>query len=66
MTQYDLESPPAGFGSYRDAEELQKWSFWRRTPQQRLDWVVAALTIKYEVQSLPGPAERSAPREGER
>jgi hypothetical protein len=36
----------AGFGSWKDAEALRKWSFLRRTPQQRLDWLVDALTIK--------------------
>jgi hypothetical protein len=37
----------AGFGSWEDAEELRKWSFLRRTPQQRLDWLVDALTIAF-------------------
>jgi hypothetical protein len=37
--------PPVSFGGWGDAEELRKWSFLRRTPQQRLDWLVEALTI---------------------
>jgi hypothetical protein len=44
----EANSPPEGFGAWRDAENLRRWSFARRTPQQRLDWLVAALTIWYE------------------
>jgi hypothetical protein len=40
------------FGSWQDAEELRKWSFLRRSPQQRLDWLVEALTIAYECDAL--------------
>jgi len=36
------------FGSWQDAQVLRRWSFRRRTPQQRLDWLVAALQIRYE------------------
>ena len=41
----------AGFGSWKDAEDLRKWSFLRRTPQQRLDWLVDALSIKFMAQT---------------
>jgi len=42
-------NPPTGhIGSWQDAETLRRWSFARRSPQQRFDWLVAALTIKYE------------------
>lgn len=56
------------FGSWQDAEELRKWSFLRRTPQQRLDWLVQALTIAYRSGALklpagPGPIEESIPTE---
>jgi hypothetical protein len=47
MTDDDSKSAPLQFGSWRDAEELRRWSFARRTPQQRLDWLVEALTIAY-------------------
>jgi hypothetical protein len=43
------EAPPIkSFGRWTDAETLRRWSFLRRTPQQRLDWLVAALTVAYE------------------
>jgi len=48
MVTNENELPPPGFGDWRDAEALRRWSFARRTPQQRLDWLVAALTMKYE------------------
>ena len=31
------------FGTWQDAENLRRWSFLQRTPQQRLDWLVEAL-----------------------
>jgi hypothetical protein len=49
---------PAQFGGWSDAEELRKWSFLQRTPQQRLDWLVQALGIAYQTGAvkpvLPG------------
>lgn len=35
------------FGSWQDAERLREWSFLRRSPQQRLDWLIDALTVAY-------------------
>jgi hypothetical protein len=54
------------FGSWQDAEELRKWSFLRRTSQQRLDWLVQALSIAYQSGALklstgPGPVEGPGP-----
>lgn len=57
------ESPPAGCGTWQDAEALRKWSLLRRTPQQRLDWLVEALTIKYQVAALRHPARGLAARD---
>lgn len=34
-------------GTYEDAEKLRQWSFLQRTPQQRLNWLIEALTIAY-------------------
>ena len=48
--------PPPNFGSWKDAEKLRKWSFRQRTPQQRLDWLVQALTIAYQCGALKQPA----------
>ena len=44
------------FGSWEDAERLRKWSFRQRTPQQRLEWLVQALTIAYRCGALTQPA----------
>jgi hypothetical protein len=35
---------------------VRKWSFQQRTPQQRLDWLVQALTIAYQCGALKQPA----------
>jgi hypothetical protein len=48
MNSDDLTHKPPSFGSWQDAENLRQWSFLQRTPQQRLDWLVQALTIAYE------------------
>jgi hypothetical protein len=45
-------SPAPTFGSWQDAENLRKWSFLQRTPQQRLDWLVQALEIAYQCGAL--------------
>ena len=66
---HDKATPPlTTFGSWQDAEELRKWSFLRRTPQQRLDWLVQALIIAYQSGALklptePGPAAGPRPIE---
>jgi hypothetical protein len=68
-------NPPTDtFGGWRDAEALRRWSFSRRTAQQRLDWLVAALTVAYEVDagskdqsktsSMPAASVDSANRDG--
>jgi hypothetical protein len=43
-----VNEPPPLSGSYGDAETLRKWSFLQRTPQQRLDWLIAVLKIAYQ------------------
>jgi hypothetical protein len=52
MNPNELKAPPPIFGSWKDAENLRKWSFLQRTPQQRLDWLVQALTIAYQCGAL--------------
>jgi hypothetical protein len=54
------------FGTWADAEELRKWSFARRTPQQRLDWLVQALSIAYSSGALKSvaPAVAAPARSG--
>lgn len=46
------DGPGRQFGSWQDAEELRQWAFLRRSPQQRLDWLVEALTIAYQCGAL--------------
>jgi len=54
--------PPPNFGSWEDAEKLRKWAFRQRTPQQRLEWLVQALTIAYQCGALkPQAAETGIP-----
>jgi hypothetical protein len=52
MSLVELEAPLPNFGSWKDAENLRKWSFLQRTPQQRLDWLVQALTVAYQCGAL--------------
>jgi hypothetical protein len=56
-------APAARFGSWQDAEELRKWSFQQRTPQQRLDWQVRALSIAYQSGALKAAAADVATRD---
>ena len=42
-----ISEPPPMTGTYADAERLRQWSFLQRTPQQRLDWLIAVLRIAY-------------------
>jgi hypothetical protein len=52
------DEPPAAWGSYGDAEALRRWAFLRRTPAERLDWLVEMLEIAYRSGALKprGPA----------
>lgn len=59
MSDFDREKEPRAWGTYEDAEALRRWSFERRTPEQRLAWLKAALEIAYQSGALkprrPGP-----------
>jgi len=44
--------PPPAWGTYEDAEALREWAFLRRTPEQRLQWLVSALTLAYQSGAL--------------
>jgi hypothetical protein len=35
------------WGTWEDAEALRRWAFARRTPEQRLQWLVSALELAY-------------------
>ena len=52
MTDFDPDTPPTAWGTFEDAEALRRWSFRRRTPEQRLAWLVAALEIAYQTGAL--------------
>lgn len=47
MITQGAADPPAGWGSWDDAERLRRWSFLQRTPEQRLEWLVQVLEIAY-------------------
>lgn len=48
MKTFDPGREPQAWGSYEDAEALRRWSFARRTPEQRLAWLKAALEMAYQ------------------
>lgn len=53
LMNHDQATPATPtFGSWRDAENLRKWSFLQRTPPQRLDWLVQARQIAYQCAAL--------------
>jgi len=60
MNRDETTPPLTTFGSWQDAEELRKWSFLRRTPRQRLDWLVQALSIAYQSGALKLPTGSGA------
>jgi len=48
MKDFDPNQEPCAWGTYEDAEALRRWSFARRTPEQRLAWLTAALELAYQ------------------
>lgn len=47
MLTFNDKGEPSAWGSWEDAEALRRWSFQRRTPEQRLAWLVSALELAY-------------------
>jgi hypothetical protein len=47
VTEFDPQSIPQGWGTYDDAERLRRWAFLRKTPAERLAWMVEMLEIAY-------------------
>ena len=47
MTEFDPNTTPEAWGTFQDAEVLRRWSFLKRTPEQRLEWLIAVLEIGY-------------------
>jgi hypothetical protein len=65
MIPEEKNTSPPNFGSWQEAEDLRKWSFLQRSPQQRLDWLVQALSLAYECGALENRAEnRQAAQHG--
>jgi hypothetical protein len=64
MTEFDPDATPVAWGTYEDAERLRRWSFARRTPEQRLAWLVSALQLAYQSGAIkprrPDASESSA------
>ena len=52
MKSFDPNAEPSAWGTYEDAEALRRWSFERRTPEQRLAWLKAALDLAYQSGAL--------------
>ena len=52
MTQDQAAKLAPAFGSWEDAERLRRWAFLRRTPQQRLDWLIQALELAYQSRAI--------------
>ncbi len=46
------ELPPITQGRWEDAERLRRWSFARRTPEQRLQWLIDMLEIGYRTGAI--------------
>jgi hypothetical protein len=57
------DEAPISSGSYDDAETLRRWAFLRRTPAERLAWLIEALEIAYRTGALkprgPGTGDPS-------
>lgn len=54
--------PPVVSGSFADAERLRKWSFRKRSYQQRYEWLVSVLKVIYQrdARKLPPPTSPSS------
>jgi hypothetical protein len=52
MAYFDPGQEPIAWGSWEDADALRRWSFERRTPEQRLAWLQAALQLAYQSGAL--------------
>jgi len=48
MRNFDANQEPIAWGTWEDAEALRRWSFARRTPEQRLAWLQSALQLAYQ------------------
>jgi hypothetical protein len=63
MPEFDPDKDPSAWGSWEDAAALRRWSFERRTPEQRLAWLQSALELAYQSGAIKPrrPADVEAP-----
>jgi hypothetical protein len=47
--------PLTSSGSFEDAEALRQWAFLRRTPAERLAWLIEMLEIAYRTGAIKSP-----------
>ena len=52
MNSFEPDREPLAWGTWDDAVALRRWSFARRTPEQRLAWLQAALELAYQSGAL--------------
>jgi len=52
MISFEPDTEPLAWGTWDDAVALRRWSFARRTPEQRLAWLQAALELAYQSGAL--------------
>jgi len=52
MRNFEPNQEPSAWGAWEDAEALRRWSFERRTPEQRLAWLQSALELAYQSGAL--------------
>jgi hypothetical protein len=57
MTPFDPNTPPPNTGSFEDARRLAEWDFLRKTPEQRLQWLIQMLEVGYASGAFTAPAE---------
>jgi hypothetical protein len=48
MKEFGRDEIPVAWGSWEDAEALQRWTFIRKTAEQRLDWLMSMLRVAHE------------------
>jgi hypothetical protein len=64
MKRFEPHIEPSAWGSFEDAEALRRWSFERRTPEQRLAWLQAALELAYQSGALKPRRPDTEPTQG--
>jgi hypothetical protein len=55
MTTFDPHTPPPNTGSFEDARRLAEWDFLRKSPAQRLQWLIQMLEMGYVTGAFKRP-----------